>query len=158
MQRFKFLKVRSNVDLNIDAITKACLNMSDIKQGALILLTRKNNLDDIVTTGVVVNADISNSLIENIFFKNSPLHDGAMIIRHNRITAARCILPVSNKTNIPGHYGLRHRAAIGVTEVNDCIALVVSEETGNISMVTNGVIQTVNREQLREKIEAELKI
>ena len=158
MQRFKFLRVRSNVDLDIDSITKACQNMSDIKQGALILLTRKNNLDDIVTTGVVVNADISHSLIENIFFKNSPLHDGAMIIRHNRITAARCILPVSNKTNIPGHYGLRHRAAIGVTEVNDCIALVVSEETGNISMVTNGVIQTVNREQLKEKIEAELKV
>lgn len=157
IHRFKFLKVRSNVDLDIDSIVKACQNMSDIKQGALILLTRKNDLDDIVTTGVVVNADISNSLIENIFFKNSPLHDGAMIIRHNRITAARCILPVSNKTNIPGHYGLRHRAAIGVTEVNDCIAIVVSEETGNISMVTNGDIQTVSREQLKEKIETELK-
>ena len=156
MQRFKFLKVRSNVDLNIDAITKACLNMSDIKQGALILLTRKNNLDDIVTTGVVVNADISNPLIENIFFKNSPLHDGAMIIRHNRISAARCILPVTQKTNIPGHYGLRHRAAIGVTEVNDCIALVVSEETGNISMVTGGNIQTVKASELKEMIEKEL--
>ena len=156
-QRFKFLRVRSNVDLDIDSVAKACINMSDIKQGALILLTRKNNMDDIVTTGVVVNADISHSLIENIFFKNSPLHDGAMVIRHNRITAARCILPVSNKTNIPGHYGLRHRAAIGVTEVNDCIAIVVSEETGNISMVTNGDIQTVSREQLKEKIETELK-
>ena len=97
---------------------------------------------------MVVNADISNPLIENIFFKNSPLHDGAMVIRHNRITAARCILPVTQKTNIPGHYGLRHRAAIGVTEVNDCIAVVVSEETGTISMVTGGEIQTVQREQL----------
>jgi uncharacterized protein (TIGR00159 family) len=155
-RRFKFLKVRSNVDLDIDSITKACLNMSDIKQGALILLTRKNNLDDIVTTGVVVNADISHSLIENIFFKNSPLHDGAMVIRHNRITAARCILPVTQKTNIPGHYGLRHRAAIGVTEVNDCIALVVSEETGNISMVTGGEIQTVKASELKEKIEKEM--
>lgn len=158
VRRFNFLKVRSNVDLNIDAVTKACLNMSDIKQGALILLTRENNLDDIVTTGVVVNADISNSLIENIFFKNSPLHDGAMIIRHNRITAARCILPVTQKTNIPGHYGLRHRAAIGVTEVNDCIALVVSEETGNISMVTGGQIRTVKGSELREAIENELKV
>ena len=157
-QKFKFLKVRSNVDLNIDAITKACINMSDIKQGALILLTRNNNLDDIVSTGVLVNADISNPLIENIFFKNSPLHDGAMIIRHNRITAARCILPVSNKTNIPGHYGLRHRAAIGVTEVNDCIALVVSEETGNISMVSSGEIQTVKASELKETIEKEMKI
>ncbi len=158
VRRFNFLKVRSNVDLNIDAVTKACLNMSEIKQGALILLTRENNLDDIMTTGVVVNADISNSLIENIFFKNSPLHDGAMIIRHNRITAARCILPVTQKTNIPGHYGLRHRAAIGVTEVNDCIALVVSEETGNISMVTGGQIRTVKGSELREAIENELKV
>ena len=157
-QKFKFLRVRSNVDLDIDSLVKACLNMSDIKQGALILLTRKNNLDDIVATGVVVNADISNSLIENIFFKNSPLHDGAMVIRHNRITAARCILPVSNKTNIPGHYGLRHRAAIGVTEVNDCIALVVSEETGSISMVTGGEIQTVKASELKELIEKELNV
>ena len=106
---------------------------------------------------MVVNADISNPLIENIFFKNSPLHDGAMIIRNNRITAARCILPVTQKTNIPGHYGLRHRAAIGVTEVNDCIALVVSEETGNISMVVNGEISTVKPSELKEMIEKELK-
>lgn len=158
VQRFKFFRVRSNVDMDIDSVTKACINMSDIKQGALILLTRKNNLDDIVSTGVVVNADISNPLIENIFFKNSPLHDGAMVIRHNRITAARCILPVSNKTNIPGHYGLRHRAAIGVTEVNDCIALVVSEETGNISMVTGGEIRTIKPSELRELIEKELNV
>ena len=157
IQKFKFLKVRSNVDLNIEAVTKACINMSEIKQGALILLTRQNNLDDIVTTGVVVNADISNPLIENIFFKNSPLHDGAMIIRHNRITAARCILPVTQKTNIPGHYGLRHRAAIGVTEVNDCIALVVSEETGNISMVINGEIKTIQPMELKETIEREMR-
>ena len=157
-QRFKFLRVRSNVDLDIDSVAKACINMSDIKQGALILLTRKNNMDDIVTTGVVVNADISHSLIENIFFKNSPLHDGAMVIRHNRITAARCILPVSNKTNIPGHYGLRHRAAIGVTEVNDCIALVVSEETGNISMVTGGDIRSITASELKETLEKELRV
>ena len=155
-RKFKFLRVRSNVDLNIDAITKACINMSEIKQGALILLTRKNNLDDIVSTGVMVNADITSPLIENIFFKNSPLHDGAMIIRHNRITAARCILPVTQKTNIPGHYGLRHRAAIGVTEVKDCIALVVSEETGNISMVINGDIRSVKPLELKEIIEKEL--
>ena len=156
-RRFKFLRVTGNAALDVESITKACQNMSDIKQGALILIARKNNLDDIASTGVVVNADISHSLIENIFFKNSPLHDGAMIIRNNRITAARCILPVSNKTNIPGHYGLRHRAAIGVTEVNDCIAVVVSEETGNISMVVNGNIRTVSATELKETIEKELK-
>lgn len=158
LQRFKFLNMGSNAGLNIDDIAKACQNMSDIKQGALILITRKNNLDDIASTGVTVNADISNALIENIFFKNSPLHDGAMIVRNNRITAARCILPVSQKTNIPGHYGLRHRAAIGVTEVNDCVALVVSEETGNISMVSGGEIKTVKPSELKELIENELRV
>ena len=158
VQRFKFLRVSGNAGLDVDTITKACQNMSDIKQGALILIARKNDLDDIISTGVVVNADISNPLIENIFFKNSPLHDGAMIIRNNRITAARCILPVSNKTSIPGHYGLRHRAAIGVTEVNDCLALVVSEETGTISMVDNGSIRSVNASELKEMIEKELSV
>ena len=156
IHRFKFLRVNNSADLDLDAITQACLNMSEIKQGALILLTRKNNLDDIIATGVIVNADITNSLIENIFFKNSPLHDGAMVIRNNRITAARCILPVTQKTNIPGHYGLRHRAAIGVTEVNDCIALVVSEETGNISIVTGGNIRTVNPAEMKDAINKEL--
>ncbi len=155
IHRFKFLRVNTS-DLDIDAITQACLNMSAIKQGALILLTRKNDLDDIIATGVIVNADITNSLIENIFFKNSPLHDGAMVVRNNRITAAHCILPVSQKTNIPGHYGLRHRAAIGVTEVNDCIALVVSEETGNISIISEGEIQTVKPSELKERIGKEL--
>ena len=158
LQGLKFLRVGGNANLNVEAITKACQNMSDIKQGALILLARKNNLEDIVSTGVVVNADISNPLIENIFFKNSPLHDGAMIIRNNRIISARCILPVTQKTNIPGHYGLRHRAAIGVTEVNDCIALVVSEETGNISMVVEGEIRTIKPLELKERIEKELKL
>lgn len=156
MHRFKFLRVNNSADLDIEAITQSCIDMAEIKQGALILLTRKNDLDDIIATGVIVNADITNSLIENIFFKNSPLHDGAMVIRNNRITAARCILPVTQKTNIPGHYGLRHRAAIGVTEVNDCIALVVSEETGNISMVSGGEIQTVKPSELKDKLEKEL--
>ena len=156
--RLSFLKVNNNADLDLDSIVKACQNMSDIKQGALILLTRSNNLDDIVSTGVIVNADITNPLIENIFFKNSPLHDGAMVIRNNRIMAARCILPVSNKTNIPGHYGLRHRSAIGVTEINDCVAMVVSEETGNISIATKGNIATVNPLELKATIEKELKL
>lgn len=137
-RKFKFLKVRSNVDLDIDALTKACLNMSDIKQGALILLTRKNNLDDIVSTGVVVNADISHSLIENIFFKNSPLHDGAMIIAGDKVMSAGCILPVSHDTSLPRYLGLRHRSALGIAQATDAIAVVVSEETGNISYAYKG--------------------
>ena len=132
--------------------------MSDIKQGALIVITRQNKLDDIASTGVDIDAEVTSPLIENIFFKNSPLHDGAMIISCNRIRSARCILPVTDKTNIPGHYGLRHRAAIGVTENNDCIALVVSEETGNISLVMDGEIQTINKNEIKGLLDKELDI
>ena len=155
-RKFHLFKVNGSIILNVDAITQACQNMSDIKQGALIIITKQNRLDDIALTGVDINADISNALIENIFFKNSPLHDGAMIISNNRIRSARCILPVTNKTDIPGHYGLRHRAAIGITEDNDCFVLVVSEETGTISMVKNTVIRSLKREEVKSAIEKEL--
>lgn len=155
-RKFHLFKVSGSIILNVDAITRACQNMSDIKQGALIIITKQNKLDDIALTGVDINADISNALIENIFFKNSPLHDGAMIISNNRIRSARCILPVTNKTDIPGHYGLRHRAAIGITEDNDCFVLVVSEETGTISMVKNTVIRSLKREEVKAAIEKEL--
>lgn len=155
-RKFHLFKVSGSIILNVDAITRACQNMSDIKQGALIIITKQNKLDDIALTGVDINADISNALIENIFFKNSPLHDGAMIISNNRIRSARCILPVTNKTDIPGHYGLRHRAAIGITEDNDCFVLVVSEETGTISIVKNTVIRSLKREEVKAAIEKEL--
>ena len=131
--------------------------MSNIKQGALIVLTRKNTLADIVLTGVTIEAEISKPLIENIFFKNSPLHDGAMIITDNKIAAARCILPVTNNSEIPGHYGLRHRAAVGVSENNDCIVLVVSEETGAISLVKEGKITTLQASTMKETVEKEMK-
>ena len=139
-----------------EQILTACRHMSHTKTGALIVIKGNNDLKEFEDTGEPIDAMLSSRLLENIFFKNSPLHDGAMIIRNNRITSARCILPVTQKSNIPGHYGLRHRAAIGVTEVNDCIALVVSEETGNISMVTGGEIQTVKASELKEKIEKEM--
>ena len=155
-RKFHLFKVNGSIILNVDAIVRACQNMSDIKQGALIIITKQNKLDDIALTGVDINADISNSLIENIFFKNSPLHDGAMIISNNRIRSARCILPVTSKTDIPGHYGLRHRAAIGITEDNDCFVLVVSEETGTISIVKNTVIRSLKREEVKAAIEKEL--
>ena len=145
------------VALDTDAVCQACKAMSNIKQGALIVLTRQNTLMDIVLTGVTIDAQISKPLIENIFFKNSPLHDGAMIITDNKIVAARCILPVTNNSEIPGHYGLRHRAAVGVSENNDCIVLVVSEETGTISLVKNGKITTLQPETLEETLDNELK-
>ena len=122
-------------------IVMACMNMSKKKVGALIVIQRATPLDDIVATGEQINADINQRLIENIFFKNSPLHDGAMIVAHDRIKAAGCILPVSHDLQIPKELGLRHRAALGITHESDSIAVVVSEETGGISVAIRSEFQ-----------------
>jgi uncharacterized protein (TIGR00159 family) len=108
------------------------------KEGALIVIENNTSLDDIVRTGETVNADINQRLIENIFFKNSPLHDGAMVISKKRIKAAGCILPVSHDLTIPKELGLRHRAAMGISQESDAHAIVVSEETGAISVAYMG--------------------
>ncbi|MBP5711688.1 MAG: DNA integrity scanning protein DisA nucleotide-binding domain protein, partial [Prevotella sp.] len=108
------------------------------KVGALIVIERGTPLDDIIDTGDRINANINQRLIENIFFKNSPLHDGAMVISKKRILAAACILPVSHDLNIPKELGLRHRAAMGISQDSDVIAIVVSEETGRISVAVKG--------------------
>lgn len=123
---------------SIMPIVMACMQMSKGKVGALIVLERDMSLDDIEVTGEPVDAAINQRLIENIFFKNSPLHDGAMIIAHQRINAAGCILPVSHNLDIPKDLGLRHRAALGVSQETDALAIVVSEETGSISIALNG--------------------
>lgn len=158
IKTFKSFRRKSKgISLDIESVCQACKAMSNIKQGALIVITRQNNLIDIVLTGVTIDGALSKPLIENIFFKNSPLHDGAMIITDNKIVAARCILPVTNNSEIPGHYGLRHRAAVGVSENNDCIVLVVSEETGTISLVKGGNITTIDPETMEEKLVEELK-
>lgn len=122
-------------------IVMSCMSMSKKKVGALIVIQRATPLDDIVATGEHIGADISQRLIENLFFKNSPLHDGAMIIADQRIKAAGCILPVSHNLNIPKELGLRHRAALGITHESDCIAIVVSEETGGISVAIHSQFQ-----------------
>ncbi len=119
-------------------IVMACNNMARAKVGALIVVERNVNLNDIVDTGDEIDAIINQRLIENIFFKNSPLHDGAMVIANKRIKAAGCILPVSHDLNIPKELGLRHRAAMGIAEQCDAIAIAVSEETGSISVAQNG--------------------
>ena len=116
----------------------ACRNMSRTKTGALIVIERENLLSEYIESGEQLRADINTRLIENIFFKNSPLHDGAMIIANNRIVAAGAILPVSKNPNIPRHLGLRHRAAMGVSEKTDALVVIVSEETGTISMAVDG--------------------
>ena len=119
-------------------IVMACLNMARQKVGALIVIEHNMPLDDIVRTGDVINADINQRLIENIFFKNSPLHDGAMVISKKRIKAAGCILPVSHNLDIPKDLGLRHRAAMGISQASDAHAIIVSEETGAISVAYKG--------------------
>lgn len=140
--------------LDLSPICDACASMSQDKVGALILLVQENNLNEIVETGVSINAIISKPLIENIFFKNSPLHDGAMVISNNKITAARCILPITQNTHLPGSYGLRHRAGIGITENSDCIAIVVSEETGSIRLIKDGKVYDVKSSEMKVKIKA----
>lgn len=123
---------------NISAIVAATMSMSRKKIGALIVLERNVHLDDIVASGDTINADINQRLIENIFFKNSPLHDGAVIISNHRIKAAGCILPLSADNAMPKYLGLRHRAAKGMSENSDAISVIVSEETGAISTCVDG--------------------
>ena len=119
-------------------IVYACMSMSKSKTGALIVFQRKMPLGDYEKTGDIIDADINTRLIENIFFKNSPLHDGAMIIATHRIKSVGCILPVSHDMNIPKSLGLRHRAALGMSQVTDAVCVIVSEETGNISVAKDG--------------------
>jgi diadenylate cyclase len=139
-KRFLFWKFRvaNPVNLDIDKIVKACQKMADTRTGALIVIAQESELTQFVETGQAIDAKISSSLLETIFFRNSPLHDGAVIIVRDNIRAARCILPVSNQPGIPAHYGLRHRSALGITEKTDAIAIVVSEERGQISYSYEG--------------------
>lgn len=118
---------------NLETIVDACQRMANEKTGALIVIAKKSDIEEYVSTGEIIDSRISRELIQNIFFKNSPLHDGAMIIQHNRIKAARCILPVSSNSHLPSELGLRHRSALGLTEGSDAITIVVSEQTGHIS-------------------------
>lgn len=138
---FRFLtntKQEKTDRTDIMPIVMACMSMSKGKVGALIVIEKTLPLNEIIRTGETINADISQRLIENIFFKNSPLHDGAMIISHKRIMAAGCILPVSHDMNIPKELGLRHRAAMGVSQETDAVTVIVSEETGGISVAYKG--------------------
>lgn len=122
----------------IKPIVNSVEKMADDKTGALIIIANSSELLDITKTGELLNSSISSALLETIFFKNSPLHDGAVIISQNKIKAARCILPISHNTNLPGQLGLRHRAALGISQKSDAQAIIVSEETGNISYAKDG--------------------
>ncbi len=138
---FRLFRNRKKQDFSHEEmlpVVMACANMSREKVGALIVVERSLPLDEVVKTGDVIDAGISQRLIENIFFKNSPLHDGAMVISNGRVKAAGCILPVSHDLNIPKDLGLRHRAAMGISQKSDALVIIVSEETGNISIAHNG--------------------
>ena len=147
-KRWKFLTSifhhRKDEDNTADLHTRvmpivyACMAMAKSKTGALIVIQQKVPLESYEKTGEFINSEINSRLIENIFFKNSPLHDGALIISSNRLKAAGCILPVSHDTNVPRSLGLRHRSALGISQATDAFAIVVSEETGNISAAYRG--------------------
>jgi uncharacterized protein (TIGR00159 family) len=155
--KMKFLKTENNTETDISAIVSACEKMSFSKTGALIILERNNNLDFLTSTGDEMIISVSQPIIESIFFKNSPLHDGAIVIANNTVKATRVILPINNEKNIPQRFGLRHRAAIGITEKTDALALVVSEETGQISYIVNGeFVMFKNTEELLELISKDL--
>ncbi|MBP8676906.1 diadenylate cyclase CdaA [Bacteroidales bacterium MB20-C3-3] len=138
----------------LEEITLACKRMAETKTGALIVLAHSSALEVVAETGDRIDSLVNRRLIETIFFKNTPLHDGAMLIFGEKIIAARCTLPISESPSIPAHYGMRHRAAIGITEQSDASVIVVSEQRGEISFVTNGEIKSMNSiNELRLAIE-----
>jgi uncharacterized protein (TIGR00159 family) len=147
-------KKEDNVEDDISyimPIVMASINMAKRKEGALIAIQQDMPLDTFIETGEEINATISSRLIENIFFKNSPLHDGAMIIVGKKIKAAACILPVSQKQDIPKRYGLRHRSALGLAEQTDAKVIIVSEETGKISLAHHSHLYTnISAEELQK--------
>lgn len=149
-------QVAKTKELDINAIIKACKNMSENKTGALIIITRNNELKFYANTGDAIDAKVSVRMIESIFYKNSPLHDGAIIISGNTIVAARCVLPVTENTNFPAHLGMRHRAAVGITENTDALAIIVSEQTGEISYSQSAELKhALTPERLREILQRE---
>ena len=135
----------------VNEIAEACRRMSEDKTGALIVIAHKNPLEEVISTGDRIDAAIHRRLIMNLFFKNSPLHDGALVIAGNRIVAVRCTLPITENKSLPANYGMRHKAAIGITEESDADVVVVSEETGKVSWVNGGKvtpIQNINELKL----------
>jgi len=151
-----FLKETNTPTIKVFSLVRACENMAKTFTGALIVIARKNGLQSYAETGEIIDANTGTRVIENIFFKNSPLHDGAIIVHNEKIYAARCVLPVSENPNISKRLGLRHRSAVGITEVTDAFVIVVSEERGSISYVQFGEItENVTPDQLMEVLENE---
>ena len=157
LKQLKFLKSEITLETDSDTLLSACKKMSKTKTGALIVIERTNSLDFLIKTGDNMNAEINEVLLESIFYKNSPLHDGATIIRDNYVVATRVILPISDSINIPSRFGLRHRAAFGVSEKTDAVCLLVSEETGEISYIKDGSFELyADYNELLEKLKLDI--
>jgi uncharacterized protein (TIGR00159 family) len=153
LKQLKFLQTEISSEIDTETILDACKKMSKTKTGALIVIERTNALDFLINTGDTMNALVNVAILESVFYKNSPLHDGALIIRDNYIVATRVVLPVSDSTKIPARFGLRHRAAIGVSEKTDAVCLLVSEETGEISYIKDGGFELYSdHNDLNEKL------
>lgn len=150
-------EINKEIELDVSALVKATQNMSESKTGAIMVVTKNSELKFYVNTGDVIEAKVSAKLLESIFYKNSPLHDGAVVISGNIVKAARCVLPVTENNDFPGHLGMRHRAAVGITENSDALAIVVSEQTGEISFAKNGELKNgLSTQDLRKLIEKEM--
>lgn len=156
-KNFQFSKKDVVLNTDVNALLAACENMSKTKTGALIIIRRATSLEFVKDTGDRMEIEVNRPIIESVFYKNSTLHDGAMIIEENKITATRVILPVTQERQIPLRFGLRHRAAVGITEKTDALALVVSEESGAINYIKDGeFVLFKNQDELRVLLEADL--
>jgi diadenylate cyclase len=156
LERVIPINITPQPKVRIKSIIKAVINMAKSKTGALVVIARKSELTVYAETGDSLNAETSSRLIESIFTKESPLHDGALIINGDRIVAARCVLPVSENLNLPPNYGLRHRAALGISENTDAVTIIVSEQSGKISVAESGkLFMDVGVKELMAKLDLE---
>lgn len=155
----KFFDVEDTSSLqSVDEVVLAVEQMAKDKTGALIVYEKESSLGEIMHTGVAIDADISKELLLNIFVPDTPLHDGAVIIKDNRIAAASCILPITDREDLDREFGTRHRAAIGLSEVSDAVIIIVSEETGKISLAMNGkIIRNLQPEVLKKELRKRIK-
>ena len=151
-QIFGFAKPVQEMEAIIGQTVMACEIMSRYKVGALIVFSRKNRLDEYFKTGTIINGRVTDQLLRDIFYKNSPLHDGAVLIQDGKIAAAGCVLPVSNSTAFSKELGTRHRAGVGISEVSDSLTVIVSEQTGGISVATGGVLKRHLTPETLEKL------
>lgn len=156
LKQLKFLQTEIESEIDVDTLVDTCIKFSKSKTGALIVIERTNTLDFLINSGDQMNASVNEAILESIFYKNSPLHDGATIIRDNFIVATRVVLPLTTE-KIPARFGLRHKAAIGVSEKTDAVCLLVSEETGEISYIKDGSFELyTDYNDLKEKLRSDI--